>query len=66
MDASAYDAWYKTPRGRWIGSRELDLIRGSLAAHPGESLLDVGCGTGYFTRGLAKQWEGPVSGIDST
>lgn len=64
MDASAYDAWYETPRGRWIGSRELDLIRGSLAAHPGESLLDVGCGTGYFTRGLARQREGLVSGID--
>lgn len=64
MDASAYDAWYETPRGRWIGHRELDLVRGMLAGHPGESLLDVGCGTGYFTRGLARQWEGLVSGID--
>ena len=64
MDASAYEAWYETPRGRWIASRELDLVRDSLAVHTGESLLDVGCGTGYFTRGLARQRKGPVSGID--
>jgi SAM-dependent methyltransferase len=35
-----------------------------VAPQPGESLLDVGCGTGYFTRGLARLLGGPVSGID--
>ncbi len=64
MDAKAYDAWYETSRGRWIGSRELELVRGMLAPRPGESLLDVGCGTGYFTRSLARRLDGPVSGID--
>lgn len=64
MDAKAYDAWYETPRGRWIGHRELDLVLNMLAPRPGESLLDVGCDTGYFTRGLARRLEGPVSGID--
>lgn len=43
MDASAYDAWYETPRGRWIASRELGLVRNMLAPCSGESLLDVGC-----------------------
>lgn len=64
MDAAKYDAWYETPRGRWIGSRELERIRETLVPHAGESLLDVGCGTGYFTRGLARRRDGRVCGID--
>jgi len=64
VDAQDYDSWYETPRGRWIGNRELELIVDTLEMQPGESLLDVGCGTGYFTRGLARQHEGLVCGID--
>ncbi|MFP4138384.1 MAG: class I SAM-dependent methyltransferase [Halomonas sp.] len=64
MDAEEYDAWYETPRGRWIGGRELDLVKRSLALKPGDALLDVGCGTGYFTRGLAAKGPGRVVGLD--
>lgn len=64
MDPAEYDRWYKTPRGRWIGGREARLIQGGLAPRPGESLLDVGCGTGYFTRALARRMQGPVVGVD--
>lgn len=64
MDANADDRWYETPRGRWIGERELGLVRRMLAPRLGESLLDVGCGTGYFTRGLATAMDGPACGID--
>lgn len=64
MDAKTYDQWYDTPRGRWIAEQELGLVLRTLQPRPGESLLDVGCGTGYFTRGLAKTIEGPASGID--
>jgi SAM-dependent methyltransferase len=48
-----YDAWYDTPRGRWIGSAEYGLVRSLLDLQPGEDVLDVGCGTGWFTRRVA-------------
>jgi len=63
-DAETYDRWYETPRGRWIGQRESALLLGGLQPGPGESLLDVGCGTGFFTRALASATGGPVIGVD--
>ena len=53
MDAADYDAWYDTPRGRWIGETEFALAARLLAPAPESSLLDVGCGTGWFTRRFA-------------
>ena len=53
MNPADYDAWYDTPRGRWIGEAEYALAARLLAPQPGDSLLDVGCGTGWFTRRAA-------------
>jgi len=53
MNPADYEAWYDTPRGRWIGETEYRLAAQSLAGEPGDSLLDVGCGTGWFTRRAA-------------
>jgi SAM-dependent methyltransferase len=64
MDAQEYDHWYRTPYGRWIGECEAKSIYNAFEPRPGESLLDVGCGTGFFTRELANRSTGDVVGID--
>jgi ubiquinone/menaquinone biosynthesis C-methylase UbiE len=64
MDPRTYDQWYKTSRGKWIGECEADLLAERLQPTPGESLLDVGCGTGFFTRTLATAFDGKVTGVD--
>lgn len=53
MDPALYDAWYDTPRGRWIGDTEFALAARRLAAPAGAHLLDVGCGSGWFSRRFA-------------
>jgi SAM-dependent methyltransferase len=68
MTPADYDAWYDTPRGRWVGETEFRLVRRQLGPQPGETLLDVGCGSGWFTRRFAaeiardKGWN--VTGLD--
>jgi len=64
VDAGAYDAWYQTPRGAWIGGIEFALLRRLLRTEAGQNLLDVGCGTGYFTRRFAHEAKLRVVGID--
>ena len=65
MTPEEYDAWYRTPRGRWIGEIEYRLLVRLLQPAPGAALLDVGCGTGYFTRRLAREGF-DVTGIDAS
>jgi hypothetical protein len=45
IDPAAYEAWYHTPRGGWIGDREFALLQNMLRPEAGASLLDAGCGT---------------------
>jgi len=65
MTPAQYDAWYATPRGRWIGETEFRLIRRQVGLEPGETLLDVGCGSGWFTRRFARENGWNVTGLDA-
>ena len=64
MSPQEYDNWYRTPRGAWIGDIEYKLLAGMIAAEPGASVLDVGCGTGYFSRRFAQDGYS-VLGVDN-
>ena len=60
-----YDAWYSTPRGRWIGEAEFRLLARylELGGESGARMIDVGCGTGWFSRRFADAGF-DVTGVD--
>jgi ubiquinone/menaquinone biosynthesis C-methylase UbiE len=53
MDAARYDAWYDTPLGRDVFAEEAGLLREAIGPTDGRSVLEVGCGTGWFLRDVA-------------
>jgi len=63
-DVTEYAAWYAGERGAWIGSTEFALLRALIDPGANESILDVGCGTGYFTSCFAQSTDVLVVGMD--
>ena len=62
-NVAAYDAWYQTARGSWIGQQEFSILLKLFRPKAGQSLLDVGCGTGYFSQRF-QQSGLEVTGLD--
>ncbi len=58
-----YDEWFTTPTGLYVHQYEADLLLELLDPRPGEHILDVGCGTGIFTRDVSARGV-RVTGMD--
>ncbi|MEA3376117.1 MAG: class I SAM-dependent methyltransferase [Chloroflexota bacterium] len=54
--AAHYEAWYETPEGQRADALEKASLQQLLSQFPGaRSVVEVGCGTGHFTRWLETQ-----------
>ena len=62
---AVYDAWYATPLGRLCGELERAALLNLAAPQPGEQALEIGSGTGFFTRALAASGAA-VTAIDNS
>lgn len=51
--ARFYEGWFETPMGRAVDIEETELILSMLPEGAGGMFLDVGCGTGHFSRVVA-------------
>lgn len=61
--AGSYDDWYRTPLGAFADQVEQELVERLAQPRPGETVLDLGCGTGTFSLPLARLGC-KVTGID--
>jgi len=64
-EARQYEAWFETPAGQRMDAQEKALMAKLLAGfgEPG-AMLEVGCGTGHFSRWFKRELGWRVHGVD--
>jgi ubiquinone/menaquinone biosynthesis C-methylase UbiE len=63
--ATEYDQWYRQPKGRYADAQEKKLFLRLVQSQRGQSLLEVGCGTGHNLEFFSELGLN-VTGIDSS
>ena len=53
--AKDYDKWYSTPLGKFVDEVESKLAFETVTLKPGMKVLDVGCGTGIYSKRLVER-----------
>jgi SAM-dependent methyltransferase len=56
-EPGAYEAWFETAIGAFVGDLERGALRRIVPDAPGHLVVDIGAGTGYFARTLADRFE---------
>ena len=52
--ADRYDAFCATPLGSFVEAVERQMVAELLDPHPGERVVDLGCGRTYYTMALMR------------
>jgi ubiquinone/menaquinone biosynthesis C-methylase UbiE len=60
-----YEAWYKTPKGRFVDALEKKIIADLCRIRRGDKVLEIGCGTGHFST-YFKEFGADVVGLDTS
>jgi len=59
------EAWYHTPKGRFVDVLEKGVIAELCKVHPGSKVLEIGCGTGHFSA-YFEELGAKVTGLDTS